>query len=164
MALTVRAEPDLGAVAVAGFGVGEAGLLDVDGEAVRVGTGAATAVCEAGGLDETLGDGLEEECWDTGAVQATIQTSRTPARRPVRCGDIARKDNVPSLFAGTHADVGFTEPAGPRVLTRRLEGRLGVLTRRLEGRLGVLTRRLEGRLGVLTRRLEGRLGANLWEG
>jgi hypothetical protein len=143
MALTVRAEADLGDVAVGGFGVGEAGLPDGDGEAVTVGTGAATAVCETGGLDETLGEGLEEEGWDTGAaVQATIQTSRTPARRAVRCGDIARKDNVPSLFAGAHADVGFTEPAGPRVLTRRLEGRLG----------------------VLTRRLEGRLGANLWEG
>src|SRR5205807_4960890 len=100
MALTVRAEPDLGAVAVAGFGVGEAGLLG-DGETVGVGTGGATAVCEAGGLDDRRGEGLEEPCWDTGAaVQATIQTSRTPARRPVRCGDIARKDNVPPFVAG----------------------------------------------------------------
>src|SRR5229473_3077749 len=92
MALTVRAEADLGDVAVAGFGEGEAGLLDGDGEPVGVGTGAATAVCEAGGLDETLGDGPEEECWDTGAaVQATIQTSRTPARRQTRCADIAAR-------------------------------------------------------------------------
>src|SRR6267378_1381417 len=92
MALTVRAEPDLGGVAVAGFGVGEAGLLGGDGEAVMVGTGAATAVCEAGGLDDALGDGLEEWCWDTGAaVQATIQTSRTPAKRRTRCTDIAAR-------------------------------------------------------------------------
>src|SRR5437764_14078346 len=52
---------------------------------------------------------------------------------------------------GTGSPVGL-------LLTRRLEGRLGLLTRRLEGRLGLLTRRLEGRLGLLTRRLEGRLG------
>src|SRR5438034_31081 len=92
MALTVRAEPDLGAVAVAGFGVGEAGLADGDGEAVAVATGAATAVWEADGLDDTLGEGLEELCWDTGAaVQATIQTSRTPARRRTRCTDIAAR-------------------------------------------------------------------------
>src|SRR5437588_11933671 len=100
MALTVRAAPDLGAVAVAGFGVGEAGLPG-DGEALGVGTGGTTALCETGGLDDTLGEGLEELCWDTGAaVQATIQTSRTPAGRPARCGDIARKDNVPPFVAG----------------------------------------------------------------
>src|SRR5205823_8464582 len=69
--------------------------------AVGVGTGAATAVCETGELDETLGDAPEEGCWDTGAaVQAAIQTSRTPAKRGTRCADIARKDNVPPLFAG----------------------------------------------------------------
>src|SRR4029077_8025372 len=86
----------------------------------------------AGGLDGPLVDGLEEVCWDTGAaVQATIQITRTPARRPARCGDIARKDNVPPLFAGPLRNLGggallgtSPDPA-PRVLIRRLEGRLG---------------------------------------
>jgi hypothetical protein len=134
MALTVRAEPDLGAVAVAGFGVGEAGLIDGEGEAVRVGTGAATAVCEAGGLDGPLVDGLEEVCWDTGAaVQATIQITRTPASRPARCGDIARKDNVPPLFAGPLRNLG-----GGALSGTSSDRRLGVLIRSLEGRLGRL--------------------------
>jgi hypothetical protein len=107
MALTVRAEADRGAAAVAGLGVGDPGLVDGDVETVTVGTGGTIAVCEAGGLDGPLLEGLEELCWDTGAaVQATIQTTRTPARRPARCGDIARKDNVPPRFSGPIPDRG----------------------------------------------------------
>jgi hypothetical protein len=96
MALTVWADAGPGVEAgldpeAAGFGVGEAGLPGVaggdaaDGEALRAGA----AAWEIGGLeDDPLGDG----CWDTGAaVQATIQTSRTPAKRPTRCGDIAAR-------------------------------------------------------------------------
>jgi hypothetical protein len=96
MALTVWADAGPGVEAgldaeAAGLGVGEAGLPGLagddaaDGEALRAGTGA----WETAGLDDdALGDG----CWDTGAaVQATIQTSRTPAKRPTRCGDIAAR-------------------------------------------------------------------------
>jgi len=92
MALTVRAEAGPGVDAeAAGFGVGEAGLPGVaggdaaDGEALEAGT----AAWETAGLED---DALGEACWDTGAaVQATIQTSRTPAKRPTRCGDIAAR-------------------------------------------------------------------------
>src|SRR5258708_9032800 len=92
MALTVRAEagPGVGTEA-AGLGVGEAGLpaeADGEGEALDVGDGAGTAACEGEGLGEGAGEG----CWVRGAaVQPTIQTSRTAARRPTRCGDIAAR-------------------------------------------------------------------------
>jgi hypothetical protein len=92
MALTVWADagPGVDAEAV-GFGVGDAGLAGLagggaaDGETLRVGT----AAWDTAGLED---DALGEACWDTGAaVQATIQTSRTPAKRPTRCGDIAAR-------------------------------------------------------------------------
>jgi hypothetical protein len=151
MALTVRAEADLGAAALVGFGVGDAALLCGDGEAVTAGGGAATGLCEAGGLDGALVDGLEELCCDTGAaVQATIQTTRTPARQPARCGDIARKDNVPPPFAGPMriwaGEVVEFSPGGLRGAARFSPGGLRGAARFSPGGL------------------RGASGATLWEG
>src|SRR5438105_1197300 len=91
MALTVWADAGPGVDAeAAGLGLGEAGLPRLgegegEGEAVEVGDEAGTVAWEKGGL----GEGAGEDCWERGAaVQATIQTSRTAARRPTRCSDI----------------------------------------------------------------------------